>query len=96
MSTSLTPPPMTTSLNPPPRVRSLLAERDAAPQCITIEMANWSDASTVTLAGVAHALEQLEECERADSPGLPALVRFRRSMLTLLSDLESRVGDSAA
>ena len=87
---------MSTTLTPPPRIRSLLAERAAAHLELSFDIEDWSDASRVALVGVARGLEQLEAVSREGVQSAAALERFRRSILTLLSDLEARAEEPAA
>lgn len=59
-------------------------------QEIAVDVSDWSESSKKALAETVDGLAQLEQCLGDATKTAAALLRFRRSMTTLLRDLRSR------
>ena len=59
-------------------------------QELVVDVSDWSETSRRALAETIEGLAQLEECIGDPTRAASSLLRFRRSMSTLLRDLRSR------
>lgn len=67
-----------------------VTDETAETQEVFVDVSDWSETSRRALAETIEGLAQLEECIGDQTGAASSLLRFRRSMSTLLRDLRSR------